>query len=205
MIGLQAPDANGRIVHEVAAYQTLSTIAYAYNITVDKILALNGLQIDSPLQIGQKLVISLGNITPSPTLSAVQKLTPEADGQYYHTIQSGETLFGIAGAYDISLDELMAWNGLSTDSVILVGQKLLLRVTPPPTVTPVPTHTLTPTAIRSTPTPSMTPAPTVTPPVPETKSTSGINFGILIGVALLLIAGFLWWRFRRKGSDAMSS
>jgi len=57
---------------------------------------LNGLQADWPLQIGQKLLISPGNITPSPTLSAIQKLTPEADGNYYHTVQSGETLSWIA-------------------------------------------------------------------------------------------------------------
>ena len=76
MIVPQAPDADGRIVHQVGAYQALFTIADAYHVSVDRILALNGLQVDSPLQIGQKLLISPGNITPSPTLSAVQKLTP---------------------------------------------------------------------------------------------------------------------------------
>ena len=97
MIALAAPDADGRIIHEVGAYQALITIADAYHVTVERILALNGLQADWPLQIGQKLVISPGNITPSPTLSAIQKLTPAADGNYYHIVQSGETLFWIAG------------------------------------------------------------------------------------------------------------
>ena len=135
MIVLAAPDADGRIVHEVQAYQALITIAEAYHVSVDRILALNGLQADWPLQIGQKLVISPGNITPSPTLSAIQKLTPEADGNYYHTVQSGETLSWIAGLYDVSLADLMAWNGLNNTSVIRPEQKLLLRVTPPATAT----------------------------------------------------------------------
>ena len=95
------------------AYQALFTISEAYHVSVDRILALNGLQADWPLQIGQKLVISPGNITPSPTLSAIQKLTPEADGNYYHTVQSGETLSWIAGLYDVSLvgSDGLEWTG----------------------------------------------------------------------------------------------
>src|SRR5258706_14319896 len=97
MVVPQTPDADGRIVHQVQPYQALTTIADAYHVSVDRILTLNGLQVDWPLQIGQKLLISPGNITPSPTLSAIQKLTPDADGKYYNTIQSGETLSWISG------------------------------------------------------------------------------------------------------------
>lgn len=203
MIVPAAPDASGRIVHEVAAYQALSTISEAYHVTVDQILALNGLQADWPLQIGQKLVISLGNITPSPTLSAVQMLTPAADGFYYHTIETGQTLSGIAWLYDISLGELMAWNGLDDTSVILVGQKLLLRITPPPTATLPPTQTLTPTTIPPSPTPSTIPSPTGTPLPAQAESSSGPGFGILVGVILLLTAGFLWWKFGRKADVSL--
>ena len=144
MIVPAAPDADGRIVHEVEAYQALFTISEAYQVTMDRILALNGLQADWPLQIGQKLLISPGNITPSPTLSAIQKLTPEADGNYYHTVQSGETLFWIAGLYDVPLADLMAWNGLGATSVIRPDQKLLLRLTPPATATALQTQTPSP-------------------------------------------------------------
>ena len=133
MIVPAAPDADGKIIHEVQPYQALITIAEAYHVSVDRILTLNGLQEDWPLQIGQKLVISPGNITPSPTLSNIQKLTPEADGNYYHTVQSGETLSWIAGLYDVPLADLMAWNGLNNASVIRPEQKLLLLVTPPAT------------------------------------------------------------------------
>ena len=151
-------------------YQALITIAEAYHVSVDRILALNGLQADWPLQIGQKLLISPGNITPSPTLSAIQKLTPEADGKYYHTVQSGETLSWIAGLYDVSLSNLMAWNGLDAASVIRPGQKLLLLVTPPATATAFETPTLTPTPVTPSPSPSITPPPTGTPLVTETET-----------------------------------
>ncbi len=195
MFVLRTPDADGKIIHEVQAYQALITIAEAYHVTVDRILALNGLQADWPLQIGQKLLISPGNITPSPTLSAIQRLTPEADGKYYHSVQSGETLLWIAALYDVPLADLMNWNGLNNTSVIRPEQKLLLLVTP------LATPTLTPSPITNTssPSPSITPLPpTGTPPITATESPPGPDLGLILGLTIILIGGLLWWRFSRK-------
>jgi len=198
MVVPAAPDADGRIVHEVQPYQALITIADAYHVTVDRILALNGLQADWPLQIGQKLLISPGNITPSPTLSAIQRLTPETDGSYYHTVQSGETLSSIANRYEIQLSDLMSWNGLNNTSIIRPEQKLLLRVTPPATVT------FTPAPVIATPSPqsSLTPPPPA-PTLPETDAepqSSGFNLGLFLGVIVIVLGfgGLLWWRFSRR-------
>lgn len=160
MIQVSTPDADGRIVHSVQAYNTLITIADAYGVQVDSILANNGLQVDWPLQIGQKLIIDPGNFTPSPTprpLTPIEMLTPESDGKYYHTVSSGETLSWISGYYGVGIGELMAWNGLSVSSIIIPGQKLLLQVTPPATETPIPPPA-TPTPL---PTASLAPSPAV--------------------------------------------
>ena len=204
MIVPAAPDADGRVVHEVQAYQALITIADAYGVSMDRILSLNGLQADWALQIGQKLLISPGNVTPSPTLSAIQKLTPEADGNYYHTIQSGETLFWIAGLYDVPLTDLMAWNGLDASSVIRPEQKLLLRVSPPETPTALQTQTLTPVTATPSSIPSMTSLSTGTPSATETEALSGGGFRLsrALGLAMLLIGGVLWWWFARKSSGS---
>ena len=115
MIQIATPDADGRIVHSVQAYNTLITIADTYGVKVENILANNGLQADWPLQIGQELVIDPGNFTPSPTprpLTPIERLTPASDGKYYHTVSSGETLSWIASYYGVDIGELMAWNGL---------------------------------------------------------------------------------------------
>ena len=199
MIVPQTPDADGRIVHEVQPYQALITIAEAYHVSVDRILTLNGLHEKWPLQIGQKLVISPGNITPSATLSAIQMLTPESDGNYYHTVQSGETLSWIADLYDVPLADLMAWNGLNNASVIHPEQKLLLLVTPPATATAA--QTPNPATITPSPSPSMTqPPPTGTPPVTETESSRGFDLSLILGVTALVIGGLLWTlrEFSRK-------
>jgi LysM repeat protein len=200
MIVPAAADADGRIFHEVQAYQALITISDAYHVPMDRILSLNGLQADWPLQIGQKLLISPGNITPSPTMSSIQKLTPEADGSYYHVVQSGETLFWIAGLYDVSLSNLLVWNGLDAASVIRPGQKLLLLVTPPVTATAIETPTLPPTLVTPSASPSATPPPTGTPLVTETETPRGFSLSIILGVIVLVIGGLLGWRFSRKSS-----
>jgi LysM repeat protein len=198
MVVLAAPDADGRIIHEVQPYQALIPIADAYHVSVERILALNSWQQDWPLQVGQKLLISPGNITPSPTLSSIQKLTPETDGRYYHVVQSGETLLWIAGLYQVPLADLMNWNGLDNNSVIYADQKLVLLVTPPstPTLTPAPATT-TPS-----PRPSLTqPPPTLTLTAPAAEiSASGSNPGLVMAVIILVlvIGGLLWWRLSRR-------
>jgi LPXTG-motif cell wall-anchored protein len=194
MVQVSTPDKDGKIIHTVQAYQTLTTISKAYETDIQTILNLNGIQADWPLQIEQKLVIYPGNITPSPTprpLTPLEKLTPESDGKYYHVVSSGETLSWIAALYEIRLTDLMNWNGLNGSSIIVPGQKLVLQVTPPVTETPTPgpptiTPTRTPVPDTATPTPSPTrPAssPSVTgQPDAATGSNSAVWF-IPIGLA----------------------
>lgn len=211
MILPSTPDADGKIVHTVAAYQTLTTIAEAYKVTIDSILNLNGIQADWPLQIEQKLLIYPGKVTPSPTprpLTPIEKLTPASDGNYYHIVQSGETLLWIAGLYDITLAELTAWNGLASDSIIRPEQKLILQVTPPatstattapPTSTPIleasdtprpktPTQTASPTAQSITTTPLSTPQPI-------NSKVTGPVIAVLIAAGLIGL-GWLTWKKR---------
>jgi LysM repeat protein/uncharacterized protein YkwD len=209
MVVASTPDADGKIVHAVQPYQTLITIAEAYHITVDKILALNGIQKDWPLQIGQKLLISPGNVTPSPTprpLTPIEKLTPAADGNYYHVVQEGESLSWIAGLYKISVSELIAWNGLSYETIIRPNQKLLLQVTPPATATPTPgpatatpTVTLTPRPATPTRTPlPKTPSPTATSaPIAQPGGSGGI-LPVLAVLGILAAGGVAFGLVRRK-------
>jgi LysM repeat protein len=198
-IQLSTPDAEGKIIHVVQSYQTLSTISLAYGTTVEKILALNGLQVDWTLRIGHP-----GNITPSPTLQPLQRLTPASDGKYYHIVRSGETLSWIASLYGVSINNLMAWNGLSQASIIRPDQKLLLQVTPPATITPTPAPpTVTPT-VADTPTAL---APTPDPATPTSTALSipaGKNASLLLGGGSFLVLaglglGIFFYRRKIKG------
>ncbi len=209
-VGMVVPnpaDKDGKIIHTVQPYNTLITISQAYGVSVDRILAMNGIQADWPLQIDQKLVIDPGNVTPSPTprpLSPIERLTPENDGLYYHTVQRGETLSWIASYYQINMLDLMSWNSLNASSIIIPGQKLELKVTPPATDTPMPTpatSTATPTPIPPTTSPTLVHIETVTATLPLEKSPAYASapFVWILAIGLvvsgLLLAGFA---FRKK-------
>jgi LysM repeat protein len=213
MILPSTPDPDGKIIHEIQSHQTLSRISQAYEVPIDRILALNGIKLEWPLQIGQKLLIHPGNVTPSPTpkpLTPVEKLTPESDGKYYHVVRSGQTLSWIADLYEILLFDLMSWNGLNLNSILQVDQKLVLNVTPPATETPTPgpaTNTplpsLTPTATATaTPAPAPTENPTSIPVEPVSIfSGEGLEWGWFLGLGslgLFVVA----WIIRRRNKPA---
>ena len=213
LVQIATPDEKGNIIHIVEPYQALIMIAKAYGTTVDRILTLNGLQVDWPLQIGQKLLVESDNITPVATdrpLSPIERLTPAADGNYYHAVQEGEYLAWIASLYEVSVGELTGWNGLTSGSIIRPGQQLLLRVTPPATATPEPvtpapsiTPTSSPAAIM-TPTPSdRSPTVSVTSETEKLKTQSDSNLGILSLLGILIIAGviILLWSVRRSNTS----
>jgi LysM repeat protein len=209
MVQISTPDSGGKIIHVVQAYQTLSTISKAYGVNLDRLLALNGLQVDWPLQIGQKLLIDPGFITPSPTprpLTSIEKLTQESDGKYYHIVKSGETLSWIAQLYEIRVSDLMAWNGLDNSSVIHPNEKLVLLVTPPATTTPTPdpatnTPTVTPVppTATSTPEPSLTEGSSTGTIQPSSTNRSGNNIAVWLAAAGLVGGLFLVvFSYRKK-------
>jgi LysM repeat protein len=71
---------------------------------------------------------------PSPTVTPTPTPTP---APITHTVASGDTLYGIAGTYGITLEQLLAANNLRADAVLRIGQVLLI----PPTPTPAPVLT----------------------------------------------------------------
>ncbi len=109
--------------------------------------------------------------TPGPTIepfNPVEVSTPGADGSIYHIVQPGENLALIAQAYNISLGDLMALNGLNSDSVIFPNQKLLIRSGS--TLTPTSEVTDTPAPHPATPTSRPTRTPTIQPVVADTAT-----------------------------------
>ena len=209
MVQVSTPDATGKVVHVVAPYQSLSTIAQAYGVSVSNILALNGIQQSAVLQIGQKLIIKPGIPTPTPTITPFNPfavLTPVSEGQFYYVVRSGENLSYIARLFGVKLADLMTWNGLNDTSVLQVGEKLVMKLEITPTSTPLPdTQTPTPSATPSTPTPTHTQSPQVTleaspTRVPDSTGSTGSSLTIWIIAIGLTVGGvsLATWYYRSK-------
>jgi len=63
----------------------------------------------------------------SSIIIPVSAATPQADGSVVHTVQPGQALWNIAAIYNISITDLVALNGLSENSFIHPGDKILVR------------------------------------------------------------------------------
>jgi LysM repeat protein len=85
--------------------------------------------------------------TPEPTKVAAQPVvvaTPREDGSIVHVVQAGQALYTIAVVYDVSLEAILAINGLTMDSVIYPGDEIIIQagLSPGPSPSPSPTELL---------------------------------------------------------------
>ena len=55
-----------------------------------------------------------------------QTVTKKSGNQISHTVAQGETLFAISKKYGISVEELKSWNGIGSQNIISIGQKLVI-------------------------------------------------------------------------------
>jgi len=112
-------------LHTVETGQTLFSIARAYQVDQAEIVQHNP-GADTRLQVGQKLKIpDKTQITQEPSQTpSVQPTTPAANGRT-HRVASGETLFGIARRYNVTVSEIMAANPQITQfDYLTIGQEL---------------------------------------------------------------------------------
>lgn len=75
--------------------------------------------------------------SPTPTESPTPRPSPTArpDGLIVHAVTEGDTLLGLADTYSVTLQALLDWNALSTESVLWIGQPLVVGKVAP-TATP---------------------------------------------------------------------
>ncbi len=107
--------------YTVKAGDTLYRIAYNHGISLTTLLSINGLSETSTIIPGQQLVVSGSAKTTTTTTSA--KTVSYSTGASTHTVKSGDTLFRIAKNNGLTLSELKALNGLTSNN-IRVGQVL---------------------------------------------------------------------------------
>jgi LysM repeat protein len=124
--------------------------------------------------------------------------TPNAAGQLVHEVRPGQTLWQIAIAYGVKIDEIKGLNSL-LDNNIYPGNRLLIK-TGVVISTGSPTAAMT-EAIPSTAAPSLTAAPPIrstaktrSPDAPALASNSAV-IGVAVGILALVILGggiFTW-------------
>ncbi len=172
--------------HTVREGESLWTIAAAYRTDLGTLLWLNGVTIDHVVFAGDQVKVRLGEGEAPP---------PTPTPQQSHIVRAGDTAFGIALQYGLSLDQLLAFNKLSADTLLQIGQELLIHPpTPTPEPTPTATPTLTPVAVALAPSafraasPTPTRAPTAVALADTAEADSGgMDWGDVLGIGAMVV------------------
>ncbi|HEU5292296.1 MAG TPA: LysM peptidoglycan-binding domain-containing protein [Cyclobacteriaceae bacterium] len=179
----QSPNAN---THIVAEKETLFSISRHYGITVDELKQWNNLT-DNSLALGQELIIKRKNtLAVSPPLEVKSQRT-------VHTVAAKETMFSITRQYGITVDQLRAWNNLTTDE-LKIGQTLYVaqpiynqtqQVTTTTATQPATTQSPTQTQSQTQPPAVVTPIE-ISPTIKISESVRGSDEIIEAGLAELI-------------------
>jgi len=120
------------LVHVVQRGETFFSIARAQGIRPEELMRHNGITDPTRLQAGQRIRI--------PVAAPVGGGAPQAATVVHHVVR-GDTLFGIARRFSISVEALRRANSLSDDYVLREGDMLripsgALPPAPPPAAVP---------------------------------------------------------------------
>lgn len=88
--------------------------------------------------------LPLMTAAPTAAPTSVGSTTSLPVAEEFYTIQSGDTLFGIAQAFGVSVGDLISFNAIADPDAIQAGQRLQIPPAATPTTT-APTTTAAPT------------------------------------------------------------
>ena len=125
----------------VGAGDTLSGIAYEFDVEMEALRAANPDMEGEAIYPGQVITIPEGALAAPRTATPTPTLEP---GGVLHTVREGETLSGIAARYNVSANAILAANDLDDADLIVIGTTLVIPA-PDGSGTPTPSPTGTPT------------------------------------------------------------
>ena len=109
--------------HEVKKGETLYSISRKYGISVGELCSANNISTSSVIKTGQNLKIPTKNSSESKTSQKVEKTDT-------YIVKKGDTLYGIAKKFGISVETLTILNKMSGSNTIKVGQALIVPLAP---------------------------------------------------------------------------
>jgi N-acetylmuramoyl-L-alanine amidase len=136
LLSLLPMQASAASTYTVRSGDTLWGISQKTDRSVKQLMSDNGLT-TTILRIGQ--VLKLAGSTSSPPPEAADK---------FHTVRSGDTLWGISRQYHMSVAKIQELNGLSS-TMLKIGQKLKVAGSSSPTPKPKPTPEITSYTVKS--------------------------------------------------------
>jgi membrane-bound lytic murein transglycosylase D len=109
-------------LHVVREGDSLWAIARRHHVNVNTLAMMNGMHPGDTLRAGQKI-----KLTPGAASRSRSSRSASASGRrILYTVRTGDTLFQIAKLFQVTVSQILAWNGMSSRTPILAGQKLTI-------------------------------------------------------------------------------
>lgn len=129
-----SPSTPQDIEYVVEAGDNLSGIARRFETTVEAILERNEISDASLIFVGQRLIVPQGFIPADGEAGGDAEESADDDGGSdgsgagTYVVLAGDTAYGIALQFDVTLEELAAANGTTVDALsnLLVGDELVI-------------------------------------------------------------------------------
>lgn len=148
--------------------ETLSEIAERYNVSVERLLQINGLKDGKDLWAGSRITVPGAGARAATAGSRTASARPAVNrAAKEHKVQPGDTLSGIADLYGIPQERLVALNGLSKPDQLVSGTTLRLRSTGTAAAKPAAKPSSTARRPSAAPVAAVTAAPVAKPAAPR--------------------------------------
>lgn len=121
---------SGETTYIVQSGDTFSTIAEQYDVSTLALTQYNDLAVDDVIRPGQLLSIPPSDFEAenAGTSEETETSPPPAPEPLHYRVQSGDSPWGIARQFGISLQTLLSYNDLADDAVLQIGDELLVPV-----------------------------------------------------------------------------
>ena len=110
-------------IQTVHAGETLWTIARRHGVNVNTLASMNGMHPGDSLRAGQKIRFSSSNTAPHASAASAS-----SGRRVVYIVRAGDTLRQIAKLFQVSVSQILGWNGMASETHIQKGQKLTIRV-----------------------------------------------------------------------------
>ena len=125
--GLKKVGSGEKYIYTIVRGDTLWDIGRQYGVSVNQLVAWNGMTRNSILRPGQKLTLWFDKENSDPANTVIATAATSTDSTFSYTVRRGDSLWLISRKHGVTVTQLLRWNNLSSKKFLQPGQKIIIQ------------------------------------------------------------------------------